>query len=245
MNQFKVPPGKALGCLPRATKVGQIAPKLEDSVQIIPKEKWKDYITPDLRLDKHVHTVFDQDGVKSCAAESSTQALQIIRSWQNQPFVKLNPWTLYYFSGNGKDHGSCIDLNILHLKNVGVLPEKVHPRERGWDSEPSNDDLHNVASHFRIDEFYDLQTIDEVGTALLLRFPVVFGWLGHSCVMTDLLLSDGSNHIASYVNSWGKNWNRNGRCILGLDQIYFGYGVLAIRTAIDTSQDIYTNYNLL
>ena len=229
-DKLIIPPGKVTGCLPRVSRYGQWCSKLEDSIDIVPKEQWQQYIDEGVTLTPQVKNIFDQDGVRSCAFESTAQALQIIRSWGGQPFEKLNPWSGYCFTSGGKDRGSNIDTNLQHARDVGLLPMSVWPRFKGWMTKPSQELLDNVACNYQIDEFFDIATIDEVGTALLKCFPVVFGWQGHSCVLTSLV----STSVAQYVNSWGTDWGDNGFGQIRLNAINFGYGAFAVRTVVDS-----------
>jgi hypothetical protein len=55
----------------------------------------------------------------------------------------------------------------------------------------------------------------------------VFGWNGHSCVLTKLL----STSEAEYCNSWSPQWGDQGFGRIRLSAINFMYGAFAIRTA--------------
>jgi hypothetical protein len=212
------------GCLPRKTKFGQCCLPLADSIEIIPRSQWNDLIgTVDLR--PKVNQVLDQDGVGSCATESTTQALMIAREVAGHPFELLNPWSIYRVTSGGSDNGSSIDENLEYAREYGVLPESYWPRSKGWRAVPPTG-WKDVAAQYRIDEFFDIRNTEEVGTALLLGFPVVFGWDGHSCVMTSLK----SSTVAGYANSWG-DWGDEGFGTVKLSSINFSYGAFAVRTA--------------
>ena len=132
-----------------------------------------------VELRSCVTTIKDQDGVGTCATESTTQAVEIVRRFEGQEYVELNPWSIYWYTSGGRDSGSSIDDNLAYVREKGICPESLWPRSKGWKSRPSAEAM-EAALQYRIDEFYDVTTIAEAGTALLLGFPVVFGWQGHS-----------------------------------------------------------------
>jgi len=118
------------------------------------------------------------------------------------------------------------------VRDNGIAPESVWPRSKGWQATPSAD-AREAAKLYRIEEFYDITTTAEIGTALLLGFPVVFGWSGHSCVMTQLV----NPTTAEYANSWG-NWGDQGFGQLRLSSVNFNYGAFAVRTVSLKDQPI-------
>lgn len=223
------PDGRKPGCLPRVSHYGTVCDKLEDRIDVIPQEQWDDYIGK-VDLRPCVDHIFNQRKSGSCATESTTQGLAICRAWGNQSFVLLNPWSIYYFTKIGYDGGSNIDTNLRHIRDVGVLPMALWPRSKGWRTKPPQDLLDTVACNYRIDEFFDIATVDEVGTALIKGLAVVFGWQGHSCVLTKLL----SRTIAEYANSWEESWGDKGFGRIRLSSINFGYGAFAVSTALDS-----------
>jgi hypothetical protein len=85
-----------------------------------------------------------------------------------------------------------------------------------------------AARDYRIDEFFDIGNINELGTALIKGYPVVFGWSGHSCIFVDLL----DKNTAVYANSWDSSWGDDGFGTLRLSSVNFGYGAFAIRSTI-------------
>jgi hypothetical protein len=74
-----------------------------------------------------------------------------------------------------------------------------------------------------------MTSIAEVGTALLLGFPVVIGWSSHSEVMVDLL----PGQKAVVVNSWSTGWGDKGVHVEPLSRINWKYGAFAVRTIVD------------
>jgi len=229
MRRAFFPPGRVPGCLPRRSKYGQICPKLEDVVDVIPRDKWPELIAEGVTLKPYVRQILDQNGVGSCATESTTQSVMVMQAWQKLPFTSLNPWSIYAFTSGGRDRGSSIDDNLQHARDVGILPESVWPRSNGWRRRPPQALLDEHARKHRIDEFVDIDSIEELGTALLKGWPVVFGWRAHSCVLLELLDRDR----ALYANSYGTNWGDAGFGIIPLASVNFRYGAFAVRSVIN------------
>ena len=159
----------------------------------------------------------------SCATEAAAGAAMIVRATAGQSHVLLNPWSIYRVTSGGRDGGSNIDSNLAFARDTGILPEEYWPRSKGWRATPPSG-WEQMAAKYRIAEFYDCANSAEIGTALLLGFPVVFGWSGHSCVLTSLL----SPTVAAYLNSWG-NWGDQGFGKIKLNSINYGYGAWALR----------------
>jgi hypothetical protein len=226
MSTLIIPDGKKTGCQLRTTRPGQLCSLFAEKIPVIPVAQWGDLIG-EVELRSCVTQVLDQDGVGSCATESTSQAVMIARKLEGQDFVLLNPWSIYATTSGGVDNGSSIDENLAFARDYGICPESVWPRSKGWRAKPHADAM-AVAKEYRIGEFYDLGTTAEIGTALLLGFPVVFGWQGHSCVLTQLLTTT----VAEYCNSWAPTWGDEGFGQIKLSSVNFGYGAWALRTAI-------------
>ncbi len=219
------PPGYRAGCNRRATKFGACCRLLADEVETIPRDDWQQWIGK-VSLRPHVKTILDQNGYGSCATESPTQGLMIVRDVGGHPFVLLNPLSIYRVTSGGSDNGSSIDENLAFARTVGILPEAYWPRSKGFHATPPAG-WQAEAAKYKIGEFYDIATEDEFGSALLRGFAVVFGWSGHSVIATSLL----STTKFEYANSWG-DWGDQGFGTLALSSVNWGYGAFAIRTPL-------------
>ena len=228
------------GCLPRKTLQGDCCAMFGDHFPTMATEdEYRKAIErePMETLLKCVRSVFDQGRVGSCATESSTAAMQLVREFNGRPFVKLAPWSMYAFTSGGRDRGSSIDENLRHLQTTGVLTMEMWPRdEHDWSEKPSKALLADHGCKNRIDEWFDITTTDEIMTSLTLNFPVVFGWQGHSCVLLQL----ASMTTAYYLNSWGSDWSETdmpGVGVINLRSINFKYGAFAVRSVVDSGND--------
>lgn len=227
MDNLIIPENKRTGCLPRKSKFGEVCDLLADRIDILDQDKWGEFIGK-VTSSQWVNQILDQDGVGSCATESTTQGDMQIRAYNGLSFELLNPWFIYYHTSGGRDNGSNIDTNLEFARDKGIAPESVWPRSKGWRAKPSRE-AYAAALNYRLDEFFDIGTVREVGSALCFGFPVVFGWQGHSCVLCDLL----SETTARYANSWG-DWGDKGFGTIRLSSINFAYGAFAVRSVVFT-----------
>jgi hypothetical protein len=161
----------------------------------------------------------------SCAAEASTGSLMTTRNFRGQEHVPLNPWFVYRVTSGGRDSGSNIDSNLRFIREYGCAPESLHPRSLGWSARPS-EEAKEAALRFRIDEFFDISTIEELGSALLQGFTVVYGRAMHAIYAVNLR----SMTEIEYANSWAPTWGDQGFGRDSLSRVNFGYGAWATRT---------------
>jgi hypothetical protein len=240
-NWLSPPPGVVMGCLPRRSKPGALAPFVRDRVTVVPQGEWdailEDRLTQDVDLNGRadVMAIKWQSSVGSCATEATSQAMEVIGVRCGFDWVELNPWSIYRVTSGGSDRGSNIDDNLEFARTVGVLPTSYFPRYDSagkvvnrWNARPPAG-WEEVAAIHRIHEWWDMTTIDEVGTALLLGYPVVVGWSSHSEVMVDLL--PGSKAVVA--NSWSTEWGDKGFHIEPLSKINWSYGAFAVRTILN------------
>ncbi len=223
MHIYGQPEDQACGCLPRETKVGEICPLMAEHIDVIPQEEWPDHIG-DVTLKPCVGPIFSQGRVSSCASEATTETVQTDGSFSGRPQVMLNPWTLYPFV-TSRDNGSSLDANLKRARDVGILPDKVWPRsQHAWNDRPPQSlfDEHAV----KIDEFFDITSVDEFGTALLLNFPIVYARKRHALMACELR----PRRRFVFANSWGANWGDEGFGEESLSVIEWHYGAFAVRT---------------
>ncbi len=227
MPTYETPSWAKPGCLPRETKVGEYCPTLDSSIKIIPMREWSDLVG-EVSLRPFVKTILHQNGFNSCATDAVTQAVQASETFAGKPHVLLNPWTLYCFTSGGRDRGSTIDGNLRQARDVGILPESVWPRNgpngHAWHEKPP---LELFAEHaHKIDEFFDITSIDQFGTGLLQGFPQVYGRRVHALMGNELL----SERDFGFTNSYGIEWGDQGHGREALSGIEWQYGAFAVRT---------------
>lgn len=229
MSTFIIPEGKKAGCLPRSTKIGAACPLFGERIKVLSEADIRDAIAERKKANRlnraFVDEILDQDGVGSCATEALAQGVKTRKRMSGRDCPTLSPWFIYYHSSGGVDRGSSIDENLALARDIGIPPMSVWPRSKGWRTKPS-EEAFAAALDNRIVEFYDITTIQEVRTALVLDFIIEFGHDSHAELMTDLVEYDGGD----VVNSWG-NWEDGGwhNKPFPLSRINFQYGAFAFR----------------
>lgn len=219
--------GHRLGCLPRRTKPGEKCPLFSSRIkETIPEGEW-DALSQEISLEPKVREVLNQKSVGSCASESKDGAEAIGLAVAGVPHVSFNPYGTYHFVNNGRDQGSTLDDNLEFGRDKGCFPESVWPRSKGWQPRP-DDAAMEAAARYRIVEYYDILTIPEFVTALLLGIPVTYGAKGHAVTAVR-----HTRNAPIIVNSWGESWENNG---FGVWATYreiessLQYGAYAVRT---------------
>lgn len=200
-----MPPGKARGLLPRVDKPGDRCGFLRDVVPTIPMAEWPELLKTHTGLDPCVSFWLDQDGVGSCAAEACSNGLMLTRAFSGQPFVLMSPWSLYSVTSGGSDRGSNLGDNLDLARSKGVCPDATWPRSKGWRAVP-NAAAYKIAAEYKIDEYHEVTTLEEAGTAMLLDFAFYYGSASHAKCGIKLL----DSKRFKYLNSWGKDWSSPG-----------------------------------
>lgn len=235
------------GLLPRGTEFGKLrgAPTFREAINVMPRSEQEELMSQSTGMRRLVGDIFNQDGVGSCARESSEQGLSICRLFSGQKHVLFNPWFGYgrpaaygYPAGTsgGRDGGSTIDGNIADLMEIGACPASVFPRYdtekriiNVWNSKPPLIAFEE-ASKYRLLEVFDLNTVDQMRTALLLNMPVIYGSDGHAkCYVKILNMQTGL-----YANSWNESWGDEGFGTERFDNVWIQYGAFALRSVSDT-----------
>lgn len=235
------PPGKKKGLLlpsemehrPKGPKLNAL--RLEDfQTRIFTDAECRDLISDPNRTPPlaKVTYIFDQDGVGSCGAEGSEGAAKVRRQQDRDVEVVTNPWFTYHFTSGGVDRGSVPEDNLASMQQRGVPSQAVWPRSKGWKAKPSDEAMQDGLKHrLAMDGVVEIHPPSQSGhswpklrTMILRGFPVPFGYRGHWIFAADLIDLDR----LEYPNSWGKDWNGNGRSTLHWKDIYWQYGVWAI-----------------
>ena len=213
---------RALGCLHRKSEFGKLFKPADGNIKVIPRSRWDDYET-DLR--PMVKTVLDQGSVGSCATEATAQAIMIARAFADLPHVELNPWFIYSRTSDGRDRGSSIDENLRFVQRYGCAPVSAWGRDKGWKTKPSVA-AHTAALDFADIEVFDISSVNEMVSALLLGMPVVYGANGHAVVKVKHFDADKGIDI----NSWGTDWREGGFGVwASYRAVNFAYGAFAVR----------------
>lgn len=225
-SEDQYPANTKPGCLPRKFNPGELFPMASEKITLIDRADWARLAKDNLQMKPFVKVILDQNGYGSCATESTTGAVMACRAFAGLPHVLLNPLSIYSTTSGGRDSGSSIDVNLDFAQKYGICPELAWPRSNGWRTKPTADAM-KAALDFRIEEVYDISTIEEMVSALLTGFCVVYGANGHSVLKVQHL--DETQGLDA--NSWATTWGDKGFGVWAKYRaINWAYGAFAVRS---------------
>ena len=207
-------------------------PRLEDTIEVIPESQWKELATSnDTGCCDLISRIFNQSDEPSCTSNATCLAYEIVQGLQFglDKVIPTSPITLYSRVGSPSS-GSDVMENLKELTDRGVLPldtpenrsrfSHVHPHTGYLRRFPSG--WEETAIMLRANEAYSIRTKAEGVTALIKRWPVVYGRRGHAICGVDLAYMDGGLFIP-YANSWGHWGSAYGKFSIG-----FGFDSLRL-----------------
>lgn len=165
----------------------------------------------------------DQNGQGYCWAYSTGHCVMLVRSKNNQPYVRLNPHGVAAVIKSGRDEGGWCGLSAKHLFEFGCPSEDFWPGHSISLSNNTNAMRENAALHKATEDWRDLArpvhgqvlTERQVDTCLLSNNPCAtdYLWWGHSVATIRLVKIEGGSYGRVILNSW-KGWGNRGLAIL-------------------------------
>lgn len=193
-----------------------------DEAEVIPESQWKE-LSEEIRIagggsTQLVTRIFNQGREGSCVANATSQAHQIVQARQfgKDRVIQLSAISLYKRIGRSPSSGAMVSSGLKEMASRGILPlnnEANQPRfphtmpATGF-YEDFPDGWEQTAAMFKGHEWLEINSLAEMGSALLRQLPVVVGRDGHSICYCDLVYQDGAM-LVKYANSWG-NWGEGG-----------------------------------
>lgn len=204
---------------------------------VIPRKDWVEFDDDISDLP-----VLDQDGHGSCVGHGSVSAFQ--HSWNRSGYdasVRFSACWIYGLINGGQDNGAIVQDAIQVMVSKGVCLESTVPEnmiyQRNFPAAAAAE-----AAHYRAQDYYLIDTPDEIGTAVQLRYAVstgknVYGNFdpdaqgvlppprggvqgGHCmCAVGGMKQINGVWHVKE-KNSWGTKWGAGGNCWVPLDAYY-------------------------
>lgn len=193
-----------------------------DSIQVIPESQWPD-LAKQLTdagggASQLVTRIYDQQNEGSCVANACSQAHEIVQALQfgKDKVTHLSAISLYKRIGSSPNSGAMVSDGLDEMAERGILPLDTAenrskfgavmpntgfrtPYPAGWEA---------IAKKFTAHEWFVIDSVNELVTALLNQHPVVVGRSGHSICYCDPVYQ-GTSLLVKYANSWG-DWGENG-----------------------------------
>jgi hypothetical protein len=195
-----------------------------EELAVIPESQWKD-LASQIQSDGGgcsalVTRIYNQGNEGSCVANACSQAHEIVQAVQfGREFVApLSAISLYKRIGRSPNSGAMVSDGLDEMAERGVLPldtaanrtrfgGAVMPNTGFRTAYPGNWEA--TAAHFRAHEWYIVDSVAELISALLNQHPVVVGRSGHSICYCDAIYQ-GSSLVVKYANSWSDGWGEGG-----------------------------------
>lgn len=197
---------------------------------LIPRSEWRDRIEEGERTKSFLSHLGDRSGlvVKNqrrtnyCWINAPTKAVEYLRAVQGQPYVELSPASVgapltNYANANGDPAGvgGWGTRGLKYLVEVGCCPASLWPSNaisKKYDTPSSR----AARAQYRVSEWSDIKTLDQVMTCLLMRIPVPVGlaWWGHLVLAVDPVINQSGQFGYRFDNSYGIEWGQKGRGVV-------------------------------
>lgn len=208
--------GLATGALPRPATPRKFR-SYGDQQIMVPSSQWKAEAAAIQAAGggstQLITRIFNQANEGSCVGNAGTQADQIVQAkqWGKDRVTQLSASSLYKQIGSSPNSGAMVDDAIDAMEGVGILPLDT-PENRAKFGDhvmphtgfrvPFPSGWKETAKKFKAHEWFAIESVDEMFSALLNQHPVVVGRAGHSIVYCDLVYKGDSPNVC-YANSWG------------------------------------------
>jgi hypothetical protein len=156
----------------------------------------------------------DQNGTNFCWANAPAHCFEIARLYSNDELIYFSPGSVAGpvngFSNTGGWGGAAVN----RMVSDGISPADIYPVNQV--RKPSNfADAMQVAATYKVLEWWELDTLQDVVSCLLRGWPVAVGlnWWSHEVSYTNALWIDGTLAIG-FRNSWGMSYGSKGFSIL-------------------------------
>lgn len=252
--------GRKLGCAINPNpRLGAVSPIFEEhfAEDIIPQSDWKDLV--DTHKPNYAQATtwqYDQDGEGTCTSNAQSGCVSCV--WTNtfgkEFAIAPSPISIYRFCASGPNSGSSVSCNVKRARDNGcLLIDNAQNRKVldamgldpnhtikavGYSQRLPDGAMEETAPYFRIDEAYQIATIEGFFTALIKGFFINYGRSGHAIRGTDAVYR--AKWLCKYHNSWGV-WGDDGYGYDDFDYIRrtsAAYGAWAHRSIRITSASL-------
>ena len=149
----------------------------------------------------------DQDGLSYCWIFGPTQAVEVVRMAQGEPYVSLSPASAGGPIKGFRNVGGWGKEGLEWIVEKGLCPSSV------WPDTSLNRSLYSEANKalalkYRVTEWYELKprSVKQLVSCLLRRIPVAVGynWWSHEVLAVEPLWLDGA--VALRIRNQWKGW---------------------------------------
>lgn len=232
------------------------APSFRIVSAVIPRSEWQE-----LDYSGFYAPILDQNGYNACAGHAG--ATTFTREWSKSGRTQhpFSAWYLYTQVCGGFDGGANLGDCIQSMTSIGMVDDSQVPHGvyRKGQIPAGCDD---TAKRFRLRQAYELNSFDDLGTALMLGYTLYFGinvgqrfgnldtggvpgvggWGGHAlhgCGLVKVLSGSYQGRWAIRTqNSWSTAYGQQGFCNL-VEEHFHGsaFGAYAVKGLNDDPQD--------
>lgn len=224
-----------LGALPPRVENGRVlynAPNVGSAVELIPRSEWR----PTKRRLKSI-PILDQNGHGACVSYATVIAVMKARAKAGMSFVQLAPTWVYAWGNGGRDAGMVISDAADIIRNKGIPTIEKFSQQYIYKNGITDAAVEEAKSRFLTMDVYKCASFDEIMTAVILGWDVVYGITvgsgfndldsdgvpgygfargGHALTDSEEIKqrAGSSDWLLGTRNSWNVRWGLNGFCYL-------------------------------
>ncbi len=201
--------------------------------------------------------ILNQGRHGSCVGHGSVTGFTYSWLFSGQQSFPFSPTYIYAWINGGVDRGSVVGDGLKELKERGTCFISQFGEDSLFTNQMS-EEAKTTASRFRVLDAFKINSWIELGTALMLGFPVVCGLAvgnnfshldsngvaplpdvvaGGHCLCNTGLKKINGEWVLETQNSWGELWGMNGFCYLHRDHFspryHFPFDVFAVASVQD------------
>ncbi len=229
---------RVLGCLPPCPE-GFSCSSFGEAFGVLPESEWRE-----TDLSWIQAPVLDQKRTSSCVGHATCTSFTRAYQLSGDPFEDLSPYFIYGLINGGRDNGAQVEAALTACQEYGVCRVSDIPAGAMYQQQfPPQ--AFEEAKKRKLLSGYICRTLQDIASALTLRFPVVVGIMvgsnfgrldsegvcplpdqplgGHALAIYGLKKSSRYGWILPIQNSWSTSWGNQGRAALRKEHLPF-YG---------------------
>jgi C1A family cysteine protease len=223
------------GCQARRSIYGSLpnTKRVKDVFTVPKQSEWADILRADTDptladLSRANLPVHDQKKSSFCWIFGTVRSLELTALYEQQLVTRYNPWWTANKATAGTNRGGSADEAMAVVQAHGSPLEDLYPIDT-WSTNLGSQACQEDAERHAILEHFDAQDIEDIFALLQHRIPCPVGleWWGHLVCFTRALIHTDGQVVFEIDNSWGPNWEDQGRGLLDIEHARPTYGCLA------------------